>query len=170
MKNDRYDWPFLMTIITGGYLGWLAVVILFTIKHYSAFLVYRTQTKNNLVVTISGILGILLSIYLYLQHSPPFYFIYAFFPGAFWIWVFRHGQLISLIFEKMGYSWMSPVLVSSLAMEGLVYIILSLCRSPVSNSFLRYLCRYSVISIGQCSQLDSYFLAYGLSPPHVPRQ
>jgi phosphatidylinositol glycan class N len=87
---QTYDWLLLRTIVTLGYLGWIAYSSLFIIKTY-ALGVEPTQGTDgsgySLIISIFGAFCYLL----YLKESMISYYAYLFFPVYFWVkvWVQR---------------------------------------------------------------------------------
>jgi phosphatidylinositol glycan class N len=80
---QTYDWLFLRTLITLGYLGWIAfalttVIDLHVLRENSKTV--RTLSSN---IVFSSILVVLYSV-LFKQQSPWIYYAYAFFPVLFW--------------------------------------------------------------------------------------
>eukprot|EP00026_Physarum_polycephalum_P001275 Phypoly_transcript_01276.p1 GENE.Phypoly_transcript_01276~~Phypoly_transcript_01276.p1 ORF type:complete len:1047 (+),score=198.21 Phypoly_transcript_01276:62-3142(+) len=92
-----YDWPFIMTVVTSGYVGWIATVLIYTVNHYTSLNPSRaapTVTSRDSALTFPS-RGLLLRIaapltfgfaFLYLQRSPEMYYLYLLFPVAFWAW------------------------------------------------------------------------------------
>lgn len=91
---QTYDWLFLRTIVTAGYLGWMAFAITTIVDmhvlHQDAP-VSRTATSNTI---FSSLLVVLFSV-LFVQRSSWRYYLYAVFPIYFWEEVFaRRAALI----------------------------------------------------------------------------
>lgn len=80
---QTYDWLFLRTLVTGGYLGWIAYALTTVLDLH--VLEGKGETKRT-SISASFFVSILLSIYavLYIQKSPAAYYAYAFFPVFFW--------------------------------------------------------------------------------------
>ncbi|KAL1598634.1 Glycosyl phosphatidyl inositol anchor synthesis [Paraconiothyrium brasiliense] len=80
---QTYDWLFLRTLITLGYLGWIAyaltTVIDLHVLHGNSETVRTLPSK----IAFSSILVLLYSV-LFKQQSPWIYYAYAFFPVLFW--------------------------------------------------------------------------------------
>jgi phosphatidylinositol glycan class N len=89
---QTYDWLLLRTIVTLGYLGWIAfaltTVINLHVLHGTAD-AHRTPASTFL---FSGILVALYTLF-FIQKSRPTYYAYAFFPVVFWeeVFVRRHS-------------------------------------------------------------------------------
>lgn len=87
---QTYDWLFLRTLVTLGYVGWIAyaittVIDLHVVRH-------ETETRRTLpsMVFFSSLLVGMCSL-LIMQRSPWIYYAYAFFPVMFWeeVWASR---------------------------------------------------------------------------------
>jgi len=91
---QTYDWLFLRTLVTAGYIGWIAFAITTVIDLH--VLNEESQTLRTVpsVVVFSSILVALYSV-LFVQESPSVYYAYAFFPVMFWeeVWA-RRSALI----------------------------------------------------------------------------
>jgi phosphatidylinositol glycan class N len=131
---QTYDWFLLRSIVSAGYLGWIAYSVLFIIKTYSS----KTESKENdrldLIVDFSfflllcGFFGLL-----YYKESPLTYYLYAFFPLFFWKEVAKSSDVIKSLWDRKYdfKSWANIVLyVASLEVLVLSYFyrwILSIC-------------------------------------------
>lgn len=91
---QTYDWLFLRTLVTAGYIGWIVFAITTVIDLH----VLKTDTKPARsvpsLITFSSILVALYSA-LFTQESPLVYYAYAFFPVVFWeeIWARKSALL-----------------------------------------------------------------------------
>ncbi|KAF2180535.1 GPI ethanolamine phosphate transferase 1 [Zopfia rhizophila CBS 207.26] len=87
---QTYDWLFLRTLVTLGYLGWIAFAITTVIDLH--VLKQETETLRSLpsMIIFSSVLVGLYSV-LFMQQSSWIYYAYAFFPVMFWeeVWVRR---------------------------------------------------------------------------------
>lgn len=87
---QTYDWLFLRTLVSAGYIGWIVYAITIVINLH--VLHEETKTSRTLpsMVAFGSILVALYSI-LFAQRSPVIYYAYAFFPVMFWeeIWASR---------------------------------------------------------------------------------
>ncbi|KAL4993598.1 Phosphatidylinositolglycan class N-domain-containing protein [Aspergillus recurvatus] len=84
---QTYDWLFLRTIVTLGYVGWIAYALT-TVIHLHVL--HGASESNRTIASISfffSILVALFSVFLY-QGSPWRYYLYGFFPVFFWEEVF----------------------------------------------------------------------------------
>ncbi|KAF2002333.1 PigN-domain-containing protein [Amniculicola lignicola CBS 123094] len=87
---QTYDWLFLRTLVTFGYVGWIVYAMTTVIDLH----VLREETKTlRTVPSIIIFSSVLVALYavLFMQHSPAVYYAYAFFPVMFWeeIWAQR---------------------------------------------------------------------------------
>ncbi|KAF2637556.1 PigN-domain-containing protein [Massarina eburnea CBS 473.64] len=91
---QTYDWLFLRTLVTAGYIGWIIFAITTVIDLH--VLNAETQASRTIpsLITFSSVLVALYSV-LFMQQSPLIYYAYAFFPVVFWeeIWA-RKSALV----------------------------------------------------------------------------
>jgi phosphatidylinositol glycan class N len=94
---QTYDWLFLRTLITLGYLGWIAFALTTVIDLH--VLHGKTETSRSMAGTIffSSILVLLYSSFI-VSKSPITYYAYAIFPVGFWEEVFARRQ--SLVYGR----------------------------------------------------------------------
>ncbi|KAF1960573.1 PigN-domain-containing protein [Byssothecium circinans] len=91
---QTYDWLFLRTLVTAGYIGWIFFAITTVIDlHVLHAETPASRTVPSLIV-FSSILVALYSA-LFMQQSPLIYYAYAFFPVMFWeeVWA-RNSALV----------------------------------------------------------------------------
>lgn len=90
---QTYDWLFLRTLVTLGYLGWIAYAITTVIDLH--VLHGSTEPQRTLASNIgfSSALVALFSL-LYVQSSSSTYYIYAIFPVFFWEEVFARRSVL----------------------------------------------------------------------------
>ncbi|KAF1843568.1 PigN-domain-containing protein [Cucurbitaria berberidis CBS 394.84] len=90
---QRYDWLFLRTLVTAGYVGWIVFAITTVIDlHVLTEHVPALRTTQSIAM-FSGVLVALFAVILK-QRSPWVYYVYAFFPVLFWEEVYaRRGSL-----------------------------------------------------------------------------
>lgn len=80
---QTYDWLFLRTLVTVGYIGWIAFAITTVVDlHVLSEQAATVRTVPSMVM-FSSILVALYAV-LYKQQSPWVYYAYAFFPVLFW--------------------------------------------------------------------------------------
>ncbi|CAG8470841.1 9634_t:CDS:10 [Ambispora gerdemannii] len=80
---QTYDWLFLRSIVTIGYLGWIAYCLIFTIKEYALENTYQLSNNNSKYKENK------------MAKSPRTYYAYVFFPIAFWSEVLRRYHILS---------------------------------------------------------------------------
>ena len=80
---QTYDWLFLRTLITIGYLGWIAFAVTTVIDLHVLHGAAETSRTTSTVAFFGSILFALYS-YLFMRKSPLTYYVYAFFPIFFW--------------------------------------------------------------------------------------
>lgn len=91
---QTYDWLFLRTIVTLGYLGWIAYALTTVIDLH---VLHGTSDSNRTVgstMFFSSVLVALFSVLLYQQSSWRYYF-YAAFPVYFWEEVIARRKALS---------------------------------------------------------------------------
>lgn len=98
---QTYDWPFLMTVISLGYLGWIAFLSTILIKYYTnlgeGYKSYTIGFPTKLFISFLAILYL----FLYNESSPISYYVYVTFPIIFWAYIFEHSEMIK--------NWLSQV-------------------------------------------------------------
>ncbi|KAJ5964583.1 uncharacterized protein N7479_004459 [Penicillium vulpinum] len=90
---QTYDWLFLRTIVSVGYLGWIAYALTTVIDLH---VLHGTSDSHRTTASISffsSILVALFSVFLYQGSSWRYYF-YAFFPVYFWEEVFARRRAL----------------------------------------------------------------------------
>ncbi|OQE39240.1 hypothetical protein PENCOP_c007G03750 [Penicillium coprophilum] len=90
---QTYDWLFLRTIVSVGYLGWIAYALTTVIDLH---VLHGTSDSHRTTASISffsSILVALFSVFLYQGSSWRYYF-YAFFPVYFWEEVFARRKAL----------------------------------------------------------------------------
>ncbi|KAJ2551975.1 Glycosyl phosphatidyl inositol anchor synthesis [Coemansia sp. RSA 1933] len=130
---QRYDWLLLRSIVSAGYLGWIAYSLLFIFRAYvlpappapHAADLHRSKRARAI-----GFLGLtvflLFAAMFYRQHSPPMYYAYAAFPVFFWTEALQQAPLvqhISATYLRMSVRWrpLAFVLGYVAVLEALVY-------------------------------------------------
>ncbi|KAF2199199.1 PigN-domain-containing protein [Delitschia confertaspora ATCC 74209] len=121
---QTYDWLFLQTLVTAGYLGFIAFAITTVIDLH--VLHGQTETLRTVasMIAFSSVLVALYSV-LFIQQSPWIYYAYAFFPVIFWEEVFaRRAALVKgkdVLFRHISSSWdVFKLVLGALAFVGLV--------------------------------------------------
>ncbi|PYH98960.1 GPI-anchor [Aspergillus ellipticus CBS 707.79] len=90
---QTYDWLFLRTVVTFGYLGWIAYALTTVIDLH---VLHGTSKSNRSVFSttfFSSILVALFSVFFY-QQSSWRYYIYGVFPVFFWEEVFARRKAV----------------------------------------------------------------------------
>ncbi|KAJ5143040.1 GPI ethanolamine phosphate transferase 1 [Penicillium bovifimosum] len=90
---QTYDWLFVRTIVSVGYLGWIAYALTTVIDLH---VLHGTSDSHRTMASISffsSILVVLYSVFLYQGSSWRYYF-YAFFPVYFWEEVFARRKAL----------------------------------------------------------------------------
>ncbi|KAI2635043.1 PigN-domain-containing protein [Xylaria nigripes] len=91
---QTYDWLFLRTLVTIGYLGWIAFALTTVIDLH--VLQGTTQPSRTTVATVF-FSSVLIALYasFYISQSPPTYYAYAFFPVVFWEEVYARRESLT---------------------------------------------------------------------------
>ncbi|KAF2835205.1 PigN-domain-containing protein [Patellaria atrata CBS 101060] len=118
---QTYDWLFLRTLVTVGYLGWIVFAITTVIDLH----VLNGQTQPSRSVTsmlfFSSLLVILYA-FLYIQKSSWTYYAYAIFPVMFWEEVVASRAALTKGKEVLFGHVMATKDVTSLVIRGLGFI------------------------------------------------
>jgi phosphatidylinositol glycan class N len=91
---QTYDWFFLRTLVTSGYIGWIVFGIVSIIDTHVLHESTQIQRSTGSLSFFSAILVALFS-YLFVQKSPIMYYVYTIFPVFFWEEVFARKEAIS---------------------------------------------------------------------------
>ncbi|KAK5822753.1 Phosphatidylinositolglycan class N-domain-containing protein [Linnemannia elongata] len=151
---QTYDWQFLRSVISAGYLGWIAFSLNFILRTFVSGQDTRlgplggprtrrpianvaSAQENQAVNVLSLVVFAIFSIILMIKHSPALYYAYVAFPIFFWSRVvLDRRELFSAISKTtQNYGWaktIGSVLGYIVALEILVYSyfnrgILSIC-------------------------------------------
>ena len=92
---QTYDWVFLRTLVTLGYLGWMAFALMTVIDLH----VLHGATEPSRTVYINGAfggLGAVLFTSLWIRNAPITYYAYSVFPLVFWEEVIAQREAIYL--------------------------------------------------------------------------
>jgi phosphatidylinositol glycan class N len=90
---QTYDWLFLRTIVSLGYLGWIAYALTTVIDLHVLHGTSDTHRTMASISFFSSILIVLFSIFIYQGSSWRYYF-YGFFPVYFWEEVFARRKAL----------------------------------------------------------------------------
>ncbi|PSN69274.1 PigN-domain-containing protein [Corynespora cassiicola Philippines] len=87
---QTYDWMFLRTLVTAGYIGWIVFAISTVIDLHVLHGESETLRSMPSMAVFSSALVVLYSA-LFMQEAPLIYYAYAFFPVMFWeeVWARR---------------------------------------------------------------------------------
>ncbi|KAL4937643.1 hypothetical protein BDV06DRAFT_69723 [Aspergillus oleicola] len=88
---QTYDWLFLRTIVTFGYLGWIAYALTSIIHFHVLHGASESDRTTASTIFFSSVLVALFSVFLYQGSSWRYYF-YGFFPVFFWEEVFSRRK------------------------------------------------------------------------------
>ncbi|KAJ8116987.1 hypothetical protein OPT61_g1718 [Boeremia exigua] len=91
---QTYDWLFLRTLITLGYLGWIAFAVTTVLDLHVLNEDSDAQRTTQSIIVFSSVLAILYSVLLK-QKSPLGYYAYAIFPVLFWEEVYARRSSLS---------------------------------------------------------------------------
>ena len=81
--NSSYDWLFLRSLVTAGFLGWTLFVLVHVFDSY--VLLRRLSPHRGQVETaVTAVVSIVLALVLFIRHCPLIYYAYAGFPVFFW--------------------------------------------------------------------------------------
>ncbi|KAL8903285.1 MAG: hypothetical protein Q9207_004027 [Kuettlingeria erythrocarpa] len=80
---QTYDWLFLRTLVTLGYLGWIAFALT-TVIDLHVLQNRGLYTRDPATSALFAIVFSGLSLTLWLRHAPYTYYLYALFPVVFW--------------------------------------------------------------------------------------
>ncbi|KAK3814029.1 MAG: Phosphatidylinositolglycan class N-domain-containing protein [Benniella sp.] len=153
---QTYDWLFLRSVVSAGYLGWILFSLNFTLRTFvstnnprqgvlgstrtpkpkkSTDVPQESPALNALSVVVFAFFAIILTI----KQSPPLYYAYVAFPVYFWNRVLLdRRELLGTVFKTgRDYGWIrtfGSVLGYVIALEVLVYSFFN--RAVLSVCFL----------------------------------
>lgn len=141
---QTYDWLLLRSIVSMGYLGWIAYSTLFIIKTYSsAGPSSKNASKSHASLNFIAILTYLgLCVLLYYKDSPLSYYLYTVFPVIFWTNCIKEYS----VFPSLLYSVASTSSSGSVIMHTVSYL-LSL-EVLVVSYFYRELLTFCLLLMG----------------------
>jgi len=125
---QTYDWLFLRTLVTLGYLGWIAFSFTMAIDQH--VLNGSIQAQRSIGITMAFVAA-LAAVYtlLFAQSSPWTYYAYAVFPVMFWEEVFTRRQALiqggKTLFSHLGSNDLAGFSFSILAFFGFMEIMVS---------------------------------------------
>jgi phosphatidylinositol glycan class N len=162
---QTYDWLFLRTLVSAGYIGWIVFAITTVIDLHVLNGKSATLRTVPSMIIFSSIL-VALYAFLFMRQSPWIYYGYAFFPVMFWeeIWALRPALIegCKVLFGHIS----SPIdifkiVVSTLGFFGLLEALvrrLLPSKFPLANSIDR--CK--VTSTERSSPSPIFWLPLGL--------
>ncbi|KAJ8775315.1 hypothetical protein K2173_020319 [Erythroxylum novogranatense] len=132
---QTYDWLMLMSAVTLGYIGWMVYILLHVLQSYTTFaenvlmkkqaVQKRSYTGN--VLFFGCLLMGLISILLFVEHSPPLYHAYMAMTVFLWTRIVGEHQFIKPLWRHISgkkFNYMSQLfaacLVSLIILELLV--------------------------------------------------
>lgn len=131
---QTYDWLFLRTLVTAGYVGWIVFAITTVIDLHVLIEDTPALRTTQSITIFSGVLVALYGILLK-QRSPVIYYVYAFFPVLFWEEVYARRQSLikggSVLFGHLSSKGdIAKLVLSTLGFFGLLEALV--CSSPHS--------------------------------------
>ncbi|CBX90965.1 Glycosyl phosphatidyl inositol anchor synthesis [Plenodomus lingam] len=154
---QTYDWLFLRTIITAGYVGWIVFALTTVINlHVLSGEVPAQRTAPSTVFFCSvavALYGVLIK-----QRSPIIYWVYVFFPVIFWEEIFARrqslvqggrilfghvqskGEVVKLVLGALGFLGLLQALVQSYFIREIYticYLLATLWPAVYGTEFMR---------------------------------
>ena len=80
---QRYDWLFLRSIVTSGFLGWSGFLLVYIMD---AYVLHESipPKRSKITILATALIGGTLALVFWMQNSPISYYAYGFFPVFFW--------------------------------------------------------------------------------------
>lgn len=94
---QTYDWPFLLSVVSLGYVGWIAFLVLHVVAHNTnlpAYVRHRLAQSNRNTNLLAALVGAALFVFLWLESSPIQYYLYTFFPVLFWAQIYKARSIL----------------------------------------------------------------------------
>lgn len=91
---QTYDWLFLRTIVTMGYLGWMAFALTTVLDIHVLHGSTEAKRSTGSMIFFSSILVALYGVFI-IQKSRPTYYAYAIFPVVFWEEVYARRSTVT---------------------------------------------------------------------------
>lgn len=154
---QTYDWLFLRTIITAGYVGWIVFALTTVINLHVLSGEVQAQRTAQSTVFFSSVAVVLYGV-LFKQHSPIIYYVYAFFPIIFWEEIFARrkslvqggkvlfgyveskGDVVKLILSAIGFFGLLQALVQSYFIREIYticYLLATMWPTVYGTEFMR---------------------------------
>lgn len=118
---QTYNWLFLRTLVTLGYLGWITFAFTTAVDVYVLDSKADIDRSSPILATAGAILVALFS-FLLVQASPITYYIYALFPVIFWEEIFARRQALTQGARTLFASW-TKADVRPAALNVLFYVV-----------------------------------------------
>ncbi|KAK0305577.1 Glycosyl phosphatidyl inositol anchor synthesis [Friedmanniomyces endolithicus] len=131
---QTYDWLFLRTLVTAGYLGWIAFAFTTAVD---AYVLDGKYDAERTVTSIAAFASVLVALYgfLFAQMSPFTYYLYSFFPVMFWEEVFvRRKALLAGMNKLLAKSSRQDMLKLALNFAGYIAILEVMVQSYYHRS------------------------------------
>lgn len=119
---QRYNWLLLRSLVTLGFLGWIAFAftsfLWLFLASDEAKKVSNSWVSPLFIAIFSGLCGLLRY-----QNSPSHYYLYAFFPVFFWAQVLRNLETLRSGAHKLlgGHTW--PTFVQFMGIVGGIIVV-----------------------------------------------
>ncbi|KAF9990478.1 Glycosyl phosphatidyl inositol anchor synthesis [Mortierella antarctica] len=120
---QTYDWFFLRSVVSAGYLGWIAFSLNFILRTFvggndarlGALGSSRAQKpsigassqEQQMINVLAVVVFVIFAIVLTMKQSPPLYYVYVVFPVFFWSRVVLHRRELVAAISKTtrNYGW-----------------------------------------------------------------
>lgn len=107
---QTYDWLFLMTTITMGYLGWMVYIVLYVVRNYTSFVFNQSKSalkshsvlrRKQFVRVFGAVVMGLCSIILLVEHAPTLYHFYLALALLFWTEILTDVNILNTIWTAV---------------------------------------------------------------------
>jgi len=160
---QTYAWLFLRTLVTAGYLGWVAFAFTTAIDVYMLDGKINVQRTPGLIIIFASALVGLYSMPIF-QASTIMYYAYAFFPVIFWEEVFARSKVL-VEDKKRLFSQLSKRDTAKFALNFAAYLaLLEVMVSVVEfqqSTFAYGFHRFKATTIDKSIQLSTWPLPLG---------
>lgn len=131
---QTYDWLFLRTLVTAGYLGWIGFAFTTAVDAYMLDGKYDAERTMTSILAFASVLVALYS-FLFVQSSPFTYYLYAFFPVMFWEEVFVRRKALAAgkdkLFAKFSREDIVKLALNFVAYIGILEVMVRKSRMPL---------------------------------------
>ncbi|BFZ62935.1 Glycosyl phosphatidyl inositol anchor synthesis [Saitoella coloradoensis] len=118
---QRYDWLFLRSLVTAGYLGWIVFAFTYVMNEY--VLHDRFQIKRPIALKLFSMASFTaLCALIWVQQMPASYYAYAFFPVLFWQEAIATRDALFLGLRQLLDKVSSPLSYLSVLAKTILYI------------------------------------------------